>query len=105
MARGDVVADIIAVGTVSAGASEWPVIRPASGVEWVIKCIAGSNTNDLWLDSFDGSIYTGIVDCGQLAVRCGLVTIPVTNDHYLRIRNGSGTTSYVVGYSGYITKE
>ena len=105
MAPGDVVADIIAVGSLSGGAGGWPVIRPASGVEWVIKCIAGSNKNELFLDSFDGSIYSPIVDCGQLAVRCGLVTIPVTNDHYLRIRNGSGTTSHVVGYSGYITKE
>jgi len=105
MARGDVVTDIIAVGNAAGGASGWPTIQPGSGVEWVIKCIAGSNTNDLWLDSFDGSIYTPIVDCGQLAVRCGLVTIPITNGHYLRIRNTSSTTSYVVGYSGYITKE
>ena len=100
MARGDVVADVVAIGT-----STSVVSRPDTGDEWVIKCVAGDNTNDMYLDSTDGSTITPITDCGQLARQGGMVTIPITRDHYIQVRNGSGSTSYQFAYFGIKTKE
>lgn len=95
MAKGDVKASISA----AVANNGFMTIQPPAGEEWCILKIfyEGSvefyftnGTNDVLFDSDTGA--------GHL-----LDKIPVTNAHYLKVKNVSGAAQDM-GYSGYQTK-
>jgi len=99
MARGDVVADVVSTSHDSS-----TDIRPASGVEWVIKTWEGDNNGSMFLRSNDGSNVGNICTGAQAGAIGGLVTIPINNTNYLAVYNGAGGTR-IFAYYGYITKD
>lgn len=100
MARGDVVAycDQLA-------ASSAQDIRPASGVEWVIKAFGGDLNGWVYLYGTNGSDNAIFVEGALAKVYGGTCTIPINNTNYVKISNNNsgGVGNYFV--SGYITKD
>lgn len=99
MARGDVLANVVAVSGTSSH-----TVQPGSGVEWIIKAFGGDASASVILRANNGSITTDMVTASQANVVGNRVTVPINNSNYLAIRNSSGSTINVA-YYGYITKE
>jgi hypothetical protein len=97
MARGDVVSEITSVANGAAVNHQ-----PSAGVEWVMKSFAGEANNGNLLYIFDGSLASRIVQGQYDGV--GNLTVAVNNAHYIRLHNGTGSTS-TLGFTGFISKE
>ena len=98
MARGDVIGSL---QTLSAGGSY--TVQPGSGVEWVIKCFGGDNTDDNLLEAYDGTSTVIIIRGLDAESTAGQITLPINNSLYARLRqSGSGGRA---SYHGYITKD
>ena len=98
MARGDVIADVV-----STSHDSTTDIRPADGVEWVIKTWSGSNDGAVLLRANDGTSVATIATGAQVGAIGGLVTVRLNYTNYLGVYNGAGGTR-IFAYYGYITK-
>jgi len=96
MAVGDVISGI---SLVTAGGNL--DYQPASGVEVMIVNIAGDayGTYAHMAKLYDGTNEADIMAVSEAAAAGG-GKILITNSRYLRITNGDGTSSRVLGYTG-----
>jgi hypothetical protein len=95
MAQGDVKAGISA----SVANNDYMTIQPPSGEEWCIIKIMWEGAVELYF--YDGT--TEVFFDSDTGRGYYLGKIPVTNSHYVRVKNVSGAAQDMA-YSGYQTK-